>query len=434
MPTLHLTFKPDYVSWSTWEAIRELLQNAKDAEDLGYPMDINYNPKSKWLSIRTRGVVLENRHLVLGESDKRNNPSLRGKWGEGFKLAWACLLNNRKEIWIKNGLERWEPKIEFSKDFNTNIIAVKQTNAKTSYDGYYTEIHPIEPEEWEEIQEKCLFLKPPKSFLQVGAEQILTDPKERGNIFLQDLFVSHEINFHFGYNLNHLTIDRDRRIIDNFNLKNETQKILHKAVQDKQLDPSCIYQMIETHNAEVQYFIDYGTQNKDTWDLLAKNFKDKYGKKAFPVTSLQQATECSCLGYTGILVNYDLYEALRKTFGTFEELKEKFGYQLTTLTQLTDIPKPTLRILNKICKDLSGFMEISLNISDIQIGKFKDDGLRGFFQNQKISLSEKLLENPAQLVATLIHEFAHNWGKDGESTHRQAIEEIAAYLYLKRNT
>ena len=46
--TLELTLNPEYVrDWDNWEAIRELLQNALDADDKGYPISISYITNTK---------------------------------------------------------------------------------------------------------------------------------------------------------------------------------------------------------------------------------------------------------------------------------------------------------------------------------------------------------------------------------------------------
>ena len=67
--TLELSLNPNYVkTWGAWEAIRELLQNAQDADDMGHSATVEYitNTKLPMLRITTDGITINRDTLLLG--------------------------------------------------------------------------------------------------------------------------------------------------------------------------------------------------------------------------------------------------------------------------------------------------------------------------------------------------------------------------------
>ena len=59
-----ITISPNYVNnWGINEAIREILQNAIDAETNGYDKQVGYNEITQTLSIISRGTSLSAKDL-----------------------------------------------------------------------------------------------------------------------------------------------------------------------------------------------------------------------------------------------------------------------------------------------------------------------------------------------------------------------------------
>ena len=109
MKNYEIPISPNYVhNWGVQEAVRELLQNAIDADKCGYKKDVLYNKESNLLTIVSTGVTLPVSSLVLGCSTKDENESLIGKYGEGYKLALVVLLRKGYIINICNGISECE--------------------------------------------------------------------------------------------------------------------------------------------------------------------------------------------------------------------------------------------------------------------------------------------------------------------------------------
>ena len=78
-----ITISPNYVSnWGVKEAIREILQNAIDAETNGYEKEINYDEASQTLDVCSKNIELSAKDLILGCSSKTDQDDMIGKYGE----------------------------------------------------------------------------------------------------------------------------------------------------------------------------------------------------------------------------------------------------------------------------------------------------------------------------------------------------------------
>lgn len=84
------TYCPD---WSSWEGIRELIQNARDAEvQHGATMSVVHRPDTRTLVITNEGVTLSREALLFGNTSKVGRSDMIGHFGEGMKVGILALL------------------------------------------------------------------------------------------------------------------------------------------------------------------------------------------------------------------------------------------------------------------------------------------------------------------------------------------------------
>jgi len=183
MTRLELSISPNYVRWGRWEAIREIIQNAKDAEDLGHPMFAKHGQDGTKpiLIVTNESATLPRESLVLGTSTKQENSQQRGEFGEGYKLALATLLRLKCNVVIYNGKELWEPTLEFSEQFNSRVLVINitQPNELSNHNSLEFRVQGITSKDWKQAQERLLFLPGSKAGQTISCEngQILLDPR-----------------------------------------------------------------------------------------------------------------------------------------------------------------------------------------------------------------------------------------------------------------
>jgi len=422
MAQLELTFTPDYVDWGIWEAVRELLQNAKDADDLGFDMDVKYYPRTERLEIINEGAALTRDMLVLGATSKRNNDSQRGQFGEGFKLAFASLLRMGREVTADVGSERWTPEIKLSDTFGREVMVIN-THAIKDRGCVTIEVSPVTPSEWERIQGKTLFMGD-YAATKTDYGEILTDDEYAGMLFCKDLFVGGlpDEDHLYGYNLKRIQLDRDRRLADPYSVRNEIQRALLNARKRNAFTLEQMYKMLETKCAEADLF-----DNEYDWldgmeHDIAHLFKEKHSKQAIPVYGMSQAQEAEHYGLKGIEVASPLRHVLERSLGNFEDRKENKRFEVTKVHNWFDLDDTDAGNL-VWARDL---LQKHVEMPDYKVVDFRDEALRGTYEEGEVKLARDILEDRAQLIAAFAHEISHAHGKDGTVGHREATEQLLA--------
>ena len=244
-------------SWGTREAIREILQNSIDANEIGYYKEINYDENTETLTITNRGAKLPISSLVLGGSSKREMENQIGHEGEGYKLALVVLLRKGYNVIILNSDKEWVPSFEFSEKFNSKILTIhskpiEDTNkvsfiikgiTPTVYNDLYKYFPCIDDDFGETVE--C------------STGSILLDERFKGKMFVGGLYIQDDNNFSYGYNFNSdaVTLDRDRKAINYHDLRALTAESfvtaenchpkLFKAISNSVLDVRDITDVID---------------------------------------------------------------------------------------------------------------------------------------------------------------------------------------------
>jgi hypothetical protein len=229
---IELSLSKKYVSsWTYIEAIRELLQNAIDSEVDGNTIEIDYY--SKKLTIRSIGSHLEKSTLLLGESGKNNNKYI-GKNGEGYKLAVLVLEREEKNVSIYTNGELWKPNFEHSETFDEELLTINITKSD-EYDNEVVvfEINNIEQSEMAKLRDNFIALD---RYLgrEIGATReseyglVLLNSEYKGKFYVNGLFVQKDTEFKYGYDFKneYVNLDRDRKAINHYELKELTAKAL----------------------------------------------------------------------------------------------------------------------------------------------------------------------------------------------------------------
>ena len=117
-----LSITPGYCSgWTVVQAVRELLQNAIDSNA---PFEVEFNGNS--ISIISRGVTLPVNTLLLGSTDKFNDTSKIGNFGEGYKIALLILTRKNKKPIVYNGKRTWTTRFTYSKAFQADVLTIDE--------------------------------------------------------------------------------------------------------------------------------------------------------------------------------------------------------------------------------------------------------------------------------------------------------------------
>lgn len=301
MTKYELSISTDYVpDWGIIEAFRELFQNALDNEIINpeNKMGFNYDSGKGVVTISNKTSQLSPESLLLGCSTKATDKNTIGKHGEGYKLAFMVLLRNGKEIKVFNygARETWDVKLVKSKRYNGKLITTVfvEKNAiwkKTPDNNLYIEVSGVTPEEYQSIQQRNLHIRDTAcdKFNVPGYGDIILDSEEAGNIYVKGLFVTKIDQLQYGYDFEPktLSLDRDRKLVDSFNVSWETSR-LWKYAASKDTERKADFLKMFNNNALDLRWIEntsIAEENTEPYDAIANDFLEKYGDKAVPVMS-----------------------------------------------------------------------------------------------------------------------------------------------------
>jgi len=423
--TLELTINPEYVvEWGAWEGLRELLQNAVDAHDLGYPMTVTHRINSAGvgvLRITNDGVTMQRDTLLLGTTSKRDDERTRGQFGEGFKLAWLALLRKGARIKVKSGDEIWIPQLAHSDRFGGKLIRVRCKPAQFEH-KVTVYIEGIDRDTWEAVQDKLLFLRPAKGRIDVGRSGILMDLEHAGLLYARGIFVGKlPGKYRWGYDLHEVKLDRDRRLADPWDLKWQIRHVLEEAVERDVLRPDQVYAIVRDASWAESEAI--GSQYTALASVLADQFRAEHGDDAVPVKDFNDSADAAQHGLKGIVVSHCLCEALSESLPTLAKAKEERVRDVKHRYSVHELAEDELANIMWAQRLAGKWLEGgSLIIVD-----FYGNTIVGAQCGDETQVCRSQLTNRRALIATIVHELAHReGGADGSAEHRENIERIFA--------
>lgn len=304
MATYNLNVTTNFcLHWGLWEAIREILQNGEDELVLNPYNDItvDYNLKTKTLIISNKDSILERRSLLFGGTSKLDNDDTIGRFGEGYKIALLILIRMGKSVVIKNFAknEKWIPSIEADKKYdNEDVLKVnihKYVFKRLPDNNLSFEIKGIEEDEWKAISKNYLrFQELGKTFEDSKKSQILFDPKYKGKVFINGLFVEQlRDDYKYGYNLHSsvITLNRDRQSIQGYDFNSITNTMIGEYAQSSKDSAEEVFnKVIKERASDVNStFSFYNVKGKNLVEAAVNDFKSQNSERSFPVSDQKEA-------------------------------------------------------------------------------------------------------------------------------------------------
>ena len=275
-----ITISPNYVSnWGINEAIREILQNAIDADKNGYKKSIYYSGDT--LYINNEGISLSAKDLILGCSSKSDQDGMIGKYGEGFKLALVVLLRKGMNVYVDNNDKLWNPSFKVSEQFGTQVLNIEESDDGRR-EGLTFVISPIDQQLYNSLLNyfPCI----DESFGNVvncDNGQILLDKQFKGKMYVEGLYIQTDDNFQYGYNFNSdvVELDRDRKAINYYELRALTaQSIVTAEECNKEIFDAITKSCVDVRDIE------------EVIDEASESFLEEYREQFYEENELEENT------------------------------------------------------------------------------------------------------------------------------------------------
>lgn len=296
-----LTISSNYVpEWGINEALRELFQNALDQEIVNpeNAMLFHYDEAHERVLIANKTSTLPVNSLLLGQTSKAEDDKTIGQHGEGYKIAFMVLLRAGKKVQVLNYGENqvWTVRMVNSRRFKALIPTVfveKKAFWETVPDHNLTiQVDGVTKEEWENYRIMNLHLMRRD---RVVAEyevskhgRILLDEVMKGRIYVKGLYVCTNSTLVYGYDFepSQITLDRDRKLIQDYNLLSKTSSLWKNAYRDGFMQER-VLEMINSKAPDVNYLRNVYCDNFQTVESeIGNNLLDEFIQKnpgAYPV-------------------------------------------------------------------------------------------------------------------------------------------------------
>ena len=433
---IELTIKTSYLpNWRTYEGVRELLQNARDAEvEFGAKMEVRHRKDAGVLIIENDGCTIPHEALLFGHTTKLGRSDLAGTYGEGLKLAMLVLARAGHDVRIRSGSEVWVPKIVRSDKFDAEVLAVDIEKGRAGKNRVQVEVGGISAEDFAATKDLFLFLCKPGvgERVQTNSGSLLLGERFKGRVYVKGIFVQNESSLEHGYDLAEAEVDRDRKMVEHWDLGYTMRRIWEEAASKQPRLTKTFVAMLESGASDVAGVDEFGAKylSEEVKASAAENFKNAYGEDAIPVATLEQSREVEHLGKRGIVCSKPLRAVLEQKLGSALDAGARLAKETTKLYgwhELTNSEKHNL----ERALFLMGAEE-RVAIGDVDVADFRDPKIRGLFittassdPEPRIQISKAVLADRDLTLRVLVHEAAHKaGGGDGEKDHVSNIERI----------
>lgn len=337
MKSIKLSIAPTYVAhWSWWEGVRELIQNAIDAGD----HEIVFLKDT--IVIASYGGKLPIQSLLMGKTTKEDDETKIGKFGEGMKVGFLCLLREGADITMHNGQDLWKPVLEMDDVFDEKVLCVNIEEGKFPVrdDSHVTiTIKGVPEHAMHTIKNNYA---PEREGMEIAVEvegygKAYT--KKGGGsdcrLYVNGLYVSTvegKYKFDYDFPADVFTLDRDRNTASDFEVRWNATRLLTQSSDVLMLADLGMHSYDDLehfdHQDEVSYYV-RGYDQADLQERAVDIFKEQYGSKAFPINTnwsdsrKRLVTEMAVSqGRTPITVKKAAYQMLKKEFKVPEVINE----------------------------------------------------------------------------------------------------------------
>lgn len=426
---IELSIASDYLpEWGLQEGLRELVQNAKDAETehLG-SMTTKY--ESGTVYIENIGARIPHRALLTGHTTKKDRDDLIGKFGEGLKFGLLALTREGYKTKIRSGSEVWIPSIEKSPRFGVDVLFVDIQKGRADKDRVCVEIPGVAESDWESLVHRVLFLQDfsGDARIETTAGTLLTDPKFKGCLYVKGIYVEQDTDLNYGYDYKDASVDRDRKMVSAFDKKWYNARIWQQAASQRPDLFEKFFALVADDSDDIEGIVEYGASglSDKVVEEVAARFKTQFGACAVPVENIEQSRDIEHLGKRGVVVNKSLRGIVERKTGNVHQVTKNLRQEITDTYSWHELSREEQSNLEVAVKYIRiGTEDKEFALAAIELVDFRSESIMGQFKDGKYILAKKCLADRDYVLQVLVHEVAHNHGGDGDHGHVSAIERI----------
>ena len=440
MARIALSVSSDYLpAWGAYEGLRELVQNFIDSsDDSGVKGEIRFEggtARGTVFLVNPGAKPLTREALLFGVTSKADREDQRGQFGEGMKVGTLALVRDNRAVTIRTQEETWSASLQASPDFGGRKVLTFDTRKRAKgVDQVEVEIGPVTREEWSKIQASFLFMQGVESSKSTYGS-VLTSVDHLSTVFAKGILVKKIEGMRYGYDLSQITLNRDRSMIDEYDVRSHVVNILSEQYSTGKIGLDTFIDMFNQNTWETSY--GYAWQYADVIPDIVKKLVRASGAKSVITSSNDEATRIESYGWNAIRVPKSMMEAMHQYvnsgYDNYVQFRKDIG--LTTYKELLDIMREAVGQtfdVSELDKSeaynltwaIDTLANVGIKVKPTVCTFMRDGELLGLFQGGKIWIARSQLACKHDTIATLIHEYSHNYGGDASLEHTASIERV----------
>jgi hypothetical protein len=432
-----LTISTDYVpDWGLHEGVREVIQNALDGEQDGYPMTITHDSKTSTLAVTNQGVRLERSMWLLGFSSKGEG-SHRGHFGEGSALGVLALVRAGHSVVFVNDDETWTPALADSDAFPGQRVLSISTRARThATGGFSVHIGGISIEQWAQLQTTFLELHPDYvEGVTHNSVERLDHPGFVEKLFVKGIAVDSWDDLRYGYNFTGVSTDRDRRMVSQYQVESALN-IYWSYAATREQDLPLLIKLLKANARDVKGVHSYLSGSEAA--ALKADFLATHGEKAWPVSCDAEYDDALHWGLTPVMVPEVYLKCLRAAGMTIDAAREAHRTAVL-ITVGYDELRPIERSILEEAMEMVAASAARKGLPSprpiTRVVEFSDPATLGMHVREEgktsILLARPILTSFETTISTLVHETAHFVASDGQMMHERTEGELFADIITR---
>lgn len=440
MARIALSVSSDYLpAWGAYEGLRELVQNFIDSsDDSGVKGEIRFEggtARGTVFLVNPGAKPLTREALLFGVTSKADREDQRGQFGEGMKVGTLALVRDGRAVTIRTQEETWSASLQASPDFGGRKVLTFDTRKRAKgVDQVEVEIGPVTREEWSKIQASFLFMQGVESSKSTYGS-VLTSVDHLSTVFAKGILVKKIEGMRYGYDLSQITLNRDRSMIDEYDVRSHVVNILSEQYSTGKIALDTFIDMFNQNTWETSY--GYAWQYADVIPDIVKKLVRASGAKSVITSSNDEATRIESYGWNAIRVPKSMMEAMHQYvnsgYDNYVQFRKDIG--LTTYKELLDIMREAVGQtfdVSELDKSeaynltwaIDTLANVGIKVKPTVCTFMRDGELLGLFQGGKIWIARSQLACKHDTIGTLIHEYSHNYGGDASLEHTASIERV----------
>lgn len=392
-------------SWGVFEGIRELIQNAKDAEEFeGHDMLIEHFSKTDRLVITTKAIYVDPaKLLILGKTSKTDGTQ-RGCFGEGFVIGLLALLRKGFDVKFRNGCSGWTVSFERPDEGHpfagNDLLTFKSKALKFQEKDFVVEVEGVTTDIWKALKTLFLFLDEPAKadVVAVTEGSLLLGAKYKGHLYARGIFVKVFNNLDVGYDIKNIQLDRDRRAVDEWGLHYKLGSMWNAAHSEHpEKFSNRLYNMVKSgcvESSQIKYHAD-----EKLLASIRTQFEAEHGEASVPCTTVSESKDVAKFGGKPAMVSNALKELLEKTGISIDAAKKASDSAVVRRWGLVDLDATELEILERLQKLAPSLAVVTLAGDDARSALIDDKTVVGIDRRLLFWDYRKACENVATVEA-----------------------------------